>query len=209
MSGAYTAKAENDFIMAHKLVCDAVNLSMDHLGCGIRDDDAWYQKVMLEAPAEFQVMENKLEDLVYTSYSDYLEGFQELRTYYNRHKLLQQGVVFSPLFDRVMQEQDPAFLYGMLAHYLKLKDYNNGFRLLVRLNELGFPSGSLAEEQKIIAGYMAGRDALDVSISLPWESLQSYTGHDKWYRSFNRAYKHAWLKASHWKMKYWPLIWKK
>lgn len=209
MSAADTAKVDNDFILAHKLVCDAVNLSMDHLDCGIRDDDAWYQKVMLEAPAEFQGMENELKDHVLISYSNYLNGFQELRRYYNRHKLLQQGVVFVPLIDRVVQEQDSVFLYGMLGHYLKLKDYNNSFRLLARLNELGFPSGTLTEEQIMIAGYVAGRDAMDITITKPWETLQSYTGQDKWYRSFNRGYKHAWLKATHWKLKYWPFIWKK
>ena len=51
MSEVNDAKQNNEFIKALKLAIDAVNLSMDHLNCRIRDDNAWYQKIILELPA--------------------------------------------------------------------------------------------------------------------------------------------------------------
>ncbi len=44
-------------------------------------------------------MEKQLNDLIDASCTDYLKSFQDLKNYYYRHKLLEQGVVFIPLFD--------------------------------------------------------------------------------------------------------------
>jgi hypothetical protein len=209
MLQAESARLSNDFILAHRIVSQAVSYSMDHLNCRIKDDDAWYQKVILEMPAEFQKMENDLNELAHGSCSDYLNSFQYLINYYYRNKLLEQGVVFMPLFDRLMQMQDPVFLEGMLHHYIMLKDFDHAFRLLERLHKLGLPSGPLADEQKSLAEFMARRDAVNSNVSEPWEILASYTVRDKWYRPFNWKYKFTWLKETGWKLKYWPFIWKK
>lgn len=209
MSLADSARAANDFILAYEKVNSAVALSMDNLKCKIQDNEAWYQKVLLESPADFQKMEKELDALVSASYSDYLKSFQDLKNYYNRNKLLEQGVVFTPLFDRVLQAKDSAFLTGMLKHYIRQKDFEHAFRLLERLHETGLPSRLLSDEQKTIAEYMARRDAKNSAVSDPWKTLDSYTGRDKWYRSFSWKYKLAWLKETGWKLKYWPFIWKK
>ncbi len=209
MSKAESARVNNDLVLAGKMTEDAVNLSMTHLDCGIRDDDAWNQKVLLESPSDFRKMEKELDELVHKSSTEYLLAFQDLRDYYYNEKLLEQGVVFIPLFDRVIQQKDSAFLVGMLDHYIMLKDFDHAFRLLKRLNELGISSTGLEDEQKTLAGFMARRDARDTTITKPWIRLESYVGHDKWFRSFRRSYESSWLKATGWKVKYWPFIWKK
>jgi len=209
MTSADSVRIDQDYILAHRLVCEAVNLSMDNLNCKIRDDEAWYQKVVLEAPAEFQQMENDLKSLVSISSSEYVASFHELRTYYNRHKLLQQGITFTPLIDRVLYENDPDFLQGMLGFYIKTKDFDHAFRVLKRIKELKLPAIAYDLEQKKIAVLMAVRDTQDDTISEPWETLRSYIGRDKWYRTFRKSYRRTWLKETHWKLKYWPFIWKK
>jgi hypothetical protein len=209
MSKAESARVNNDLVLAGKMTEDAVNLSLTHLDCGIRDDDAWNQKVLLESPSDFRKMEKELDELVHKSSIEYLLAFQDLRNYYYNEKLLEQGVVFIPLFDRVIQQKDSAFLVGMLDHYIMLRDFDHAFRLLKRLSELGISSVNLGDQQKSVADLMARRDARDTTITKPWIRLESYVGHDKWFRSFRRSYESSWLKATGWKVKYWPFIWKK
>lgn len=209
MIKADVAKNNNDYIYAYELVLDAINLSLDKLACRIRDGEAWYQKIMLESAADFQLMERKMNDLIDESGAQYLAAFHDLKQFYYRNKLLEQGVVFIPLFDRVMQVQDTAFLAEMLNHYILQKDYNHALKLLQRLMALGYPSVNTEYEQISMANFLARRDAFNVAAAEPWKILESYTGHDKWFRKFNWAYKHTWLKETKWKMKYWPVIWKK
>ena len=209
MANVKIAREKNEFILALKIAREAVNLSIDHISCKIRDDEAWYQKVLMEAPANFQQKEKELETLTYGSCSDYLNAFQDLKNYYYRNKLLEQGVVFIPLNERVIKVKDPNFLTCMLDHYIALRDFENALGLLDRLHEIGYSASSLAGQQKSLAASLATRDAMIAGIEYPWNILDSYTCHDKWYREFNRSYKITWLKATNWKMKYWPFIWKK
>ncbi|NTV83615.1 MAG: hypothetical protein HGA23_04865 [Bacteroidales bacterium] len=179
-----SAKAGNDFILAREIAEDAVTLSLEHLNCRISDGEAWYEKVLLETPADFQLMELQLNDMIDASCNDYLKSFQDLKNYYYRHKLLDQGIVFLPLFDRVVRADNPEFLAGMLNHYISLKDFDHSFRLLERLSELGVPSKPLSDQQKSVAEFYARRDAKNPAIAEPWETLGSYTGRNEWYRTF-------------------------
>jgi hypothetical protein len=206
---ADSAVSGRDYILALRTFNEAVDLSLAHLDCRIKDDEAWYQKVMMEAPAAFQEMERELEALSENSCIEYLVFFQKLKNYYYHKKLLQQGVVFVPLFDRVVMMKDTSFLTCMLNHYLMLKDHDHSLLLLKRLQELGTPAGQLKLEQKSLGASLARRDAMNEAIAEPWETMGSYTEHGEWYRSFKWSYKFSWLKAKDWKLKYWPLIWKK
>ncbi|MFA4862449.1 MAG: hypothetical protein WC605_01635 [Bacteroidales bacterium] len=209
MVQAKEARNKSEFILALKITEDAVNLSMDHLSCRVRDDEAWYQKVLLEAPANFQQKEKELEDLMDGSFSDYLKAFQTLKNYYYRNKLLEQGVVFIPLFDRVIRAKDPFFLTGMLDHFITLKDFEIALRILERLREIGYSASLLADQQRSVAESLARRDAMNSGIVEPWKKLDSYTGQHKWYRVFRWSYKLTWLEATNWKLNYWPFIWEK
>jgi hypothetical protein len=209
MARVKAARDKNEFILALKIAGDAVNLSIDHLSCRIRDDEAWYQKVILETPANFQEKEKELEDLTDESCSGYLKAFQNLKIYYYRNKLLEQGVVFIPLFDRVIRSKDELFLTGMLDHYIQLKDFDNALKIMKRLHELGYSADKLADKQKSVAESLARRDAMNSDSVVPWKKLNSYTGQDKWYRAFRWSYKLTWLKSTNWKLEYWPFIWKK
>jgi hypothetical protein len=202
------AKAKNDFILALNIAIDAVNLSMTNLGCRIRDDEAWYQKILLELPADFQQKEKDLENYS-GSCNEYLIAFQELKNFYYHNKLLEQGVVFIPLYDRVIRSKDSLFLTGMLNHYIKLKEFDHSWNILERMRELEFSADPLTDLQKSVAAAFARRDALELESVEPWIKLGSYTGRDKWYRAFRKSYKRTWLQATKWKMQYWPLIWKK
>jgi pentatricopeptide repeat protein len=163
----------------------------------------------MEAPANFQQKEKELEILTDGSCSDYINFFQDLKNYYYRNKLIEQGMVFIPLNERIIKAKDPYFLTCMLDYYLTLKDFENALKLLERLRETGYSASSLAVRQKSLGASLARRDATITGIENPWDILDSYTGSDKWYREFKRSYKINWLKSTNWKMKYWPFIWKK
>jgi pentatricopeptide repeat protein len=154
-------------------------------------------------------MERELEARNRGGCDEYLERYQDLRNYYQKHRLTDFGIVFIPLFDRVYATQDPVFLTCMFHHYIHQRDYDHAFDLLARMKELGVDFRSLAEEQKEIAVCLARRDVQKASGLDPWELLASYSENDRWYRTFNQSYKKAWLKSTKWKMSYWPLIWKK
>jgi hypothetical protein len=209
MTTVEEAERKADYIKAFKLACDAVNMSMGSLKCGINDEYAWYQKIRLESLAGYQEMENDLDLLINKPTKEYLAAFQELKTFYYRNKLLEQGVMFTPLFDRIIARSDSAFLCGMLDHYMYLKDFERSLEIMGRMKELKFNAKPLKDRQKKLAAYMAQRDAVNVTEIKPWEKLGGYTDHNKWYHSFNWSYKLSWLKTTGWKLKYWPLIWRK
>jgi hypothetical protein len=203
------AEKQEDYILAHRIATEAVKFSFDNLKCAIRDEEAWYKKMRLEPLAGYQKKETDLNLLVYKSVPDYLASYQELKKYYNRYKLLGQGIVFTSLSDRVFQQTDPAFLTGMLEHYIYLRDYAQSLRLLHRMHELQMQPEPLKNQQIALAEALARRDVLNSDALQPWEILRSYAVKDKWYRTFKWNYKKSWLKETDWKIKYWPVIWKK
>jgi hypothetical protein len=206
MSGA---EKEQDFIRAYQLSNDAIKLSMANLKCGINDEEAWLSKFRFEPLADYQQMEKDLDLLVDNPVTEYLAAFQELKRYYNKNKLLEEGVVFIPLSERVLQQKDVGFLTGMMDHYLYLKDLDQALKILKRLCELQVDPSLLKQRQEKLAKAMAVRDFTENHPEKPWEILESYTGKDKWYHAFNWSYKLEWLKTSGWKLKFWPFIWRK
>jgi hypothetical protein len=209
MGQSFSAENDKDFIVAHSKASEAVELSMDNLKCRIRDEEAWYRKVVLETPAEYQQMEHSLEQMAIGNCDAYLEHYQELRGYYLKNKLMDYGIAFTPLFDRVVIASDSMFLAGIFRHYIQQRNYGHALDMLRRMKETGILSNSLSSEQKMIAGYLARRDVSEASAEKPWVIMDSYTVDGKWFRPFRKAYKREWLKASNWKIADWPLIWKK
>jgi hypothetical protein len=209
IAGIKIARENNDFILALKLANDAINLSLDHINCRIRDDEAWYQKVVLEPPAQFQEKEKELEALARGPCSGYLSAFGDLKNYYYHDKLLEQGVVFISLNDRIIKATDTLFLSCMMDHYLYVNDLENAYKMMERLRLLGCPRGPLFYQQRSLAEALARRDAKNPTTSAPWQILSSYTGNNSWYLEFTWEYKYEWMKAVRWKFSYWPFIWKK
>lgn len=209
MSQSDQAISGQDFILALEFADKAVSLSLAHLDCGIDDSEAWYRKVNLEAPAEYQEMEKALEQLVTVTSSGYIESFQALKTFYNRNRLLEQNLIFLPLIDRVLQENDPGFLKEMIKYYMGQRDYDRALLVLKRINELGMDSSPVAKEQQNLAFALARRDYARSPEEKPWEIMNSYTGGNKWFRKFAWKYKMTWLKEAGWKLKYWPILLKK
>jgi hypothetical protein len=203
------AESAGNYILAYKIAGEAVDLSMDNLKCRIGDEEAWFQKIRLETLAEYQEKVAELDRITEKSIEEYLSSFQELKQYYNRHKLLAQGVMFTPLFDRIILQEDSAFLTGMLHHYIFLDDYTHALKILHRMNELGFDHIPLKETQKRLAKELARRDQAKAGAEEPWEILNTYTEKEKFFKAFRSSYKKEWLKASNWNIKYWPFILKK
>jgi tetratricopeptide (TPR) repeat protein len=208
IAGSLEAEKNVDFTRAQTLASEAADLSMANLKCRINDEQAWYRKFNLESPANFQRMEKDLAAGLVGDCSRYLEKYQDLKKYHQKHRLQTFGIVFTPLFERISVSTDSAFLACMFRHYIRQRNYDLAFQLLYRMKGLGIESRSLTAEQDMLAVYMAGRDVQNPAGQKPWELLSSYTGKDKWYRPFNKSYKMSWLKSTDWKMSNWPLIWK-
>jgi pentatricopeptide repeat protein len=116
------------------------------------------------------------------------------------------GITFKPLYDRAKLSADSTFLAGMFRYYFRLNEFEHSVVFLDRMRETGISAKSLKFEQEMVAGYLAARDAKNPEINKPWDQMRSYTGHNHWFRAFNRAYKKTWLKTTGWKPRYWPLI---
>ena len=199
-----------DFIAALSLANEAVNHSLDHISCKIRDDQAWYQKVLLEPLAGYQQKEMALQQLAYGSPEPYLKAFRELNSYYSRQKLLEQGVVFIPLKERVLKAEDIDFLTGMYDHYVRMNDPEQCLALLHLLHEKGAEQKAMSGRQWDLAKLIAKDDAKNIdSESMPWDYMRAHVGTDPWFRPFRWSYKLAWIRETRGKIRYWPLIWKK
>jgi hypothetical protein len=209
MSGMEKAESDSDYVLAYDLAGQAVALSMENISCRINDELAWYKKISLETFADFQEKEDQLQQLVHQSVPQYIMAYQDLKNYYYKHKLLDQGIKFAALPDRVLHQTDSAFLAGMVDHFIYLNDYNHALQVLQRIHELDYANAGIKELQKKLAVCLARRDASVPANDKPWEILESYTGHDNWYRPFARGYKFEWLKTTQWKLKFWPVFWKK
>lgn len=209
MTKSALAEESGDYITAHRYAIEAVNVSMDNLKCRLNDEQAWYKKINLETLADYQEMEENLDQRAEQSVTEYLSAYQDLRRYYNRHKLLKQGVAFIPLIDRVVRQKNSAFLAGMTDHFLYLKDYDHALLLLQRMHDLEIDPEQVPLQQKSLGESLARRDVSKNSNEKPWVTLESYTGGDRWYRDFSWSYKKSCLKENRWKLKFWPVIWKK
>jgi hypothetical protein len=210
MEQVFRKREAQDFVAALNLANEAVDHSLDHISCKIRDDQAWYQKVLLEPLAGYQQKELALQQLAYGSPEPYLKAFRELNSYYSRQKLLEQGVVFIPLKERVLKADDMDFLTGMYDHYVRMNDPEQCLALLHLLQEKGAEQKAMSGRQKDLAKLIAKEDAENIdSESMPWDYMRAHVGTDPWFRPFRWSYKLAWIGETKWKIRYWPLIWKK
>lgn len=209
MEEAQYAENHQDYILAMQYFDQAVKLSLENLKCKINDEAAWFGKIRLEPMARYQRMEKELDQAVYKSVPEYLDLFNGLRKYFNRNKLDKQGMIFIPLYDRVIEQKDSAFLTGMLNHYIYLTDYEHAFQIMKKIQETGYLSSSYKEQQKVLAGKLAYIDMKNKPDTEPWIILHKYTGGEKWFRTFSWNYKFSCLKIRKWNIKYWPIIWKK
>jgi hypothetical protein len=203
------AEKIGDYILAYSAADEAVILSMNNLKCRIRDEEAWYQKMRLETLADYQELERQVELLSRKSVPEYIDAYHELRRFYNKHKLLDKGVVFVSLAEMTMKQEEIGFLTDMIDHYIYLKDYEMALRLLIRMNELKAGRREVKVQQVKLGKAMAQRDALMAVGSKPWELLAGYADDNKWFRDFRTSYKKTWLKTSDWNIKSWPVIWRK
>lgn len=200
-------KAGN-FIQARRLSQAAVDISFTNLDCMIRDEEAWYLKVWLEVPAAYQEQEAGLERRLNGPWHDYLKAFEQLRNDYSRNKLLDYGIAFAPLTERIVASTDPDFLKDALFFYIELKDADNSFRVLKHIYSLGIPADPLREMQHKLGKLMAMRDYSVNGSEKPWTTMESRQVSDKWFRDLKWSYKRTLLEKNRWKMKYWPVIWK-
>ncbi|MBW6460421.1 MAG: hypothetical protein K0B08_07580 [Bacteroidales bacterium] len=210
MEGVFRARERQDFMAAHSLAVEAVNHSLDHISCRIRDDRAWYQRVVLEPLSGFQQKEKALDLLAAGSPEPYLDAFRELNSYYSRQKLLEQGVVFISLKERVLRADDIEFLTGMYDHYVRMNDPEQCLALLHVLHEKGAEWKTMSGRQWDLAKDFAKADVKNLeNETMPWEFMRAHVGTDLWFRPFRLSYKLAWIGETKGKFRYWPLIWKK
>jgi len=210
MEQVFKKREAQDFSTALSLANEAVNHSLNHISCKIRDDQAWYQKVVLEPLAGYQQKEMALQQLAYGPPEPYLNAFRELNSYYSRQKLLEQGVIFIPLKERVLKAEDIDFLTGMYDHYVWMNDPGQCLALLVVLHQKGAERKMMSGRQWNLAKLIAKDDVKNLGTeTMPWEFMRAHVGTDPWFRPFRWSYKLAWIRETRGKIRYWPLIWKK
>ena len=206
---ADSAKNAGNYLLAGDLYADAAGKSIANINCRISDDKAWFGKVLLEMPARYQEMEIEMDKFLDVSWSNYLAAFLELRSFYYRHKLLDEGVTFIPLFDRIIKAETEGFLGDAVDYYLEMRDPGHALRVLERMNQAGISMQYSKVCQKKVATALAVKDAMEGTVSRPWTQMREYAGQDGWYKPFRWGYRSAWLKETGGKIKYWPVIWKK
>jgi hypothetical protein len=203
------AKMKGDYIRAFHFSNEAVQYSLDHLECGIRDTEAWYERVLLEPLAVFQEKSFKLEQYEGVTPKAYLETYQDLSKYYYRNDLLNQGIVLESFNQSVIRSDNVEFLAGFLDYYIRQRSLSQGLEILKRLHQLGIEPGLVSEEQKSLALLFVQRDVIMNNSQDPWEILDTYVSEDKWFHDFRWAYKRNWIVESGGNIRYWPFIWKK
>lgn len=192
-------------VMARK----AVGYSLDHLDCRIRDEAAWYLKIILEPLAEYEQKELELLRSMQGEPAEFLAAYRELQRFYYRKKLLEQGVILPALYPTALKSRDTEFLAGMCRHYLSANDPEKALGMLKTLRDAGAPSIEYRDLQQRLGEKLAKRDAALKNAGLPWETMHGYAGDDRWFRTLKWAYKFSYLKASGYAFRNWPLIWKK
>lgn len=209
LTAVIEARAEDDYLLALQKAQEAVDFSLEHIHCRIRDEEAWYQKISLEVPAAYQEMSLRLLSMEPSGAREYVEAYQQLSHFYYKHKLLDQGVLFVPMLDRVLASGNEEFLKKMLVYYEGRGDLDQAMQILWTLWANGSTARSLATEQRLLGRSTAARDVAAGPASRPWEILSGYTKGYSWFRAFKWKYKTAWLKESRYRFVDWPLIWKK
>lgn len=209
MDQTLAAKREGNYILAWQLAGKTVNFSLDHLECGLRDSEAWYEKVILEPLAVYQEKYLLLENYEDITPVEYIQAYQDLSSYYYRNKLLNQGIALEPFHELVMKAGDAGFLRGMLDYYIRQNSLEKGLEVLKKLHTIDADPKFLEEEQKSLALLFVKRDVVMKGSENPWEILGTYVDNDRWYSDFRWSYKRGWILETGGNPRYYPFIWKK
>jgi hypothetical protein len=209
MSEVFSRREAGDYTGARRMAQAAVDYSMQHLECHIRDEQAWYQKILLEPLAQFEDMERNMMRKTIGEPDTFLTAYRDLQRFYYRNKLLEQGVSLASLYAFASSSSDAVFLKGMLDYYLQRNDLERALGISESMRQLGLPSAEYRDDHWQLGKKLAIRDAGTSNAQLPWMTMNGYTGGDSWYRRLHWGYKLNFLDRSSYAFRYWPLIWKK
>lgn len=197
-------QAEANYIKALEYVNKALGMILDDTVCHVDDHQAWYARAALEYPAEFSRRESQALAFIPRDPEAFVKSYHQLEDYYRAMDLIDTGVKFVPMHDRVMMVHDAGFLEEMLAYYYRQEDRQRTLDVIHRLWALHHlaPSGWL---QKEISSWLALED-MKGSCQEPMNCLNGYVPHDKAFRKFRNIYKWTWSTGSGLKIRYLSLF---
>lgn len=198
---------QGEYERAMEEVSKAIGMALDDTVCNVNDQQAWYLKALLEYPAEFDRRQEAVLDLIPADPEGFVQAYQELQSYYHEMELEKMGVKWITLHERVMAQDNPGFLNGMLAIYARQRERDKTADVVRRMWDLHgmAPERSLQES---IARWSAVADAKSGCPEL-MTCLNQIVPDEKAFQPFRRQYKSTWIKESGWKIRYFFLFLKK
>jgi hypothetical protein len=185
---------KQDYISALNHVEKAIKMLLDDTVCEINDMEAWYLRAVLEYPVEYMRRTQEAMSLIPEDAEGFVRAYHDLEQYYLNMGLEKEGVVFVPMIQQVIQQDDAGFLKNMLSYYVTQKRKDDVLTLMSRLWEMHQYS-PVKQQQISIAGWFA-REDIQSGCKDPIRCLNSYVPVDSSFKPFRYHYKLTWVKES-------------
>jgi len=144
-----------------------------------------YQKLLLES-------ENSLNN---KNYGDAILYFRKAEKYYSEKNIKSFQIKEQSLLFFTLSKSDKNFLAYCSDYFIENKELENAFTLLKTLKRRNYPINDSRNLQEKLAQELAQADKKENPSGNPKSNVLKYTGGDKWYKYFKKAYLVAWKKG--------------
>jgi hypothetical protein len=151
-------------------------------------------RAVLEYPVDYMKRKQRALSHIPGNAEGFTKAYHDLEQYYLAMGLQDEGVVFIPMIERVLQEKDKYFLTNMLSHYIAQKEREDALSVMNLLwEEHNYAPGKT--QQKRLAEWLA-REDIKSGCTDPIGCLYDYVPVNPSFKTFKYYYKLTWVKES-------------
>ncbi len=182
-----------DFIDADTLLQKALDIAFDNQGCRLDADAIMTLHNNYQPAADYQVIMKKAQKCYAAkNFKEFIDDYENAESLFYNAKLRNVGINHTAVLEYLSMQKDQPLISYAIQHYLLYGKVNEAFRLLKVLYAIGMTAADARPLQESVGEAMARIDKKSAPDASPRKTVAFYTGNQKWYAFFKKAYLFAW-----------------
>ncbi len=185
---------ENKYIEADNTLSKAINYADKNSQCDIDTQNVNSKKNEIAQAVNFtKQMNNVLEDIKRKNYNSSIDKYISAGEFYYSRNISRFGLEYKELFDFILLKNSN-FINFAVGYYFNKKEYEKAVQLLKTLSNREYRRRSSKNNQTILGTELATKDFNQAPNSNYKTNITKYTGGDRFFKFFAKAYKKQWKK---------------
>jgi tetratricopeptide (TPR) repeat protein len=186
--------AEKKFVSAHNRINDALNFANQNTQCDIETGKARSKQDYIAPAVEYMQKINKTNrNIKNRNFKSAIIEYQNAEVYFKSENIKTFGLSHKVLFDFIRSGHTDLVVYSV-GFYNHNEEFEKAIDLLKELSRRNARSKITKDVQTILAADLASKDYSENPGANYKSNIARYTGGDKFFKYFSKAYKKQWKR---------------